>query len=161
MRVMGIDQSTSITGYSLFDDNKLIDYGRMEAPKKMVPVERINWMKESLSEYIDKNNIDFVVLEETFLATFKGKAMGIPTYAMLNRNLGTIENMVFNKDIPYVIVYPKTWKAALKIKGRARAEQKANTMLRVFEIFEKRTTEDEADAIGLGAYACIEKPWEL
>lgn len=157
---MGIDQSTSITGYSLFEDNKLIDYGKIEIPKNLLPADRINRMCVAIEAYMDENKVEFVVLEETFLSTFKGKAFGIPTYALLNKNLGAIENLVFRKGMPYVIVYPKTWKSVMKIKGRARAEQKANTMLRVFEIFEKRTTEDEADAICLGAYACIEKPWE-
>ncbi len=161
MRVAGIDQSTTITGYSIFEDDKLVDYGRFEAPKKLDPVERINFMKENLDDFLETENIDYVVLEETFLAMFKGKALGVPTYAMLNRNLGVLENLVFTKNIPYSIVYPKTWKSMMNIKGRSRKEQKANTKLRVFEIFGKRTTEDEADAIGLGAYACMAKPWEV
>lgn len=160
MKVMGIDQSTTLTGYSLFEDNKLIDYGVVNFKKVKNPTERIDLMKNWISDYIDECGVEFVVLEDTFLASFKGKATGVTTYALLNRNLGVIENMIYNKKIPYVIAYPKVWKSVMKIKGRGRAEQKANTMLRVYDIFEKRTTEDEADAICLGAYACIEKPWE-
>ena len=124
------------------------------------PAIRIDNLKKEILEIVEDKNIDYVVLEDTFLTVVAGKPRGVVMYALLNRNIGVLENAMIEIGMPYSIVYPKVWKATLKIKGRARAEQKANTMLKVYEVFNKKVSEDEADAIGIGMWACVNKPWE-
>ncbi len=160
IRILSLDQSTNVTGYALFEDNKLIVYGRVDISKQKDSAKRIDAMRDWASDLIDDYQPDFVVLEQTFLNNFKGKAVGVDVYALLNKNLGVLENMILRKGISYEIVYPKTWKSVMKIKGRGRKEQKANTMLKMYEIFGRQMTEDEADACGIGAYACMNKSWE-
>ena len=57
-------------------------------------------------------------------------------------------------NILFEIIEPSKWKSFCGIKGRARKEQKQNTIEFSKENFNlKDITEDMADAIGLGWYA--------
>jgi Holliday junction resolvasome RuvABC endonuclease subunit len=74
------------------------------------------------------------------------------SYNPLARLLGAIEVMMVEHKFAYVVVKPGEWRKACEIKGRKRAEQKANAVAWVKEKFNKDVTEDEADAICIGWY---------
>lgn len=52
----------------------------------------------------------------------------------------------------YEIVPSVRWKSQLNIKGKKRAEQKKNAQAYVLEHYGKKVTQDESDAICIGAY---------
>lgn len=58
--------------------------------------------------------------------------------------------------LPYQIVSSNTWKSKLEIKGQQRPEQKRNAQKWVLNTYDLKVTQDEADAICLGASTFIE-----
>ena len=82
---------------------------------------------------------------------------GVTTYKILAEVFGITEELLYELHIPYVIVTSQTWKSKLKIKGKQRTEQKRNAQSWVIENYNVKCTQDEADAICLGASTFIEE----
>ena len=54
--------------------------------------------------------------------------------------------------MPQRVVASITWKSTFAIKGRQRAEQKRNAQLYVENTYHVQATQDECDAICIGAH---------
>jgi Holliday junction resolvasome RuvABC endonuclease subunit len=148
MRFLNLDQSTKISGFSVFDNTNLIDYGHVDSSiKKNLPLERMKKTSELIAGLIDKYKPDFVVLENVQFQ------QSYATYNQLSQLQGVLFKLLFDKKIPFTTVAPVTWKKFCGITGKRRAEQKENTIKMVKEKFKIDTTEDEADAIGIGLWS--------
>ena len=55
-------------------------------------------------------------------------------------------------EIPNHAVLSSVWKSVVGIKGRARAEQKRNAQQHVTDTYGIKATQDECDAICIGAH---------
>jgi Holliday junction resolvasome RuvABC endonuclease subunit len=148
MKILCLDQATKISGYSIFQNKKLISYGIMEAnPKEKNPIERMKEMSAKISKLIDEISPDFVVFEDVqFQQNYK-------TYAQLSQLQGVVMVRLFDLNLGFQIVPPVGWKSICGIKGRKREEQKLNTIAFVKSKYNVDVSEDEADAIGIGYWA--------
>ena len=81
----------------------------------------------------------------------------VVTYRILSEILGVTEEYMVEKSMPYEIVSSNTWKSKLEIKGKQRAEQKKNAQQYIINKYNKKVTQDEADAICLGTSLFIKK----
>lgn len=63
MRILSLDGSTKATGWAIFDNNKLKEYGVITASSKDV-IDRINKIIIELEEILSKAEIDLIVIEE-------------------------------------------------------------------------------------------------
>lgn len=61
--------------------------------------------------------------------------------------------IAFDEDVALYLIPPVAWKGHCEIKGKKRAEQKANTIKMVRQLYGLDVSEDVADAIGIGRYA--------
>ena len=61
-RILALDQSTHLTGWSIYDDSNLIAYGVYES-KTTQQIERLNEIKEWLVSMINNWKPDFIGLE--------------------------------------------------------------------------------------------------
>ena len=144
---MALDQSTKITGYSVWENNNLVDYGVLEAnTKEKNPVERMYQMYFLVKDLINKLQPNFVSIEGVQFQN------NFATYGKLSQVQGIIISILFNINVPFIIVEPSVWKSFCGIKGRKRVEQKANTIVMVKDKFDIEVSEDIADAIGIGYY---------
>ena len=150
--IIALDQSTQISGYSIYKDKQLIDYGHLSPSGDYLTriVKLTKWLRVQIENYFgDKIT---VLLEEIQLQqTPDSKGlMNVETFKKLAHCQGALLEYLVENKINYSIIPSVTWKSKCKIKGRGRAEQKKNAQLYVEKEFGIKATQDEADAICIG-----------
>lgn len=148
IKILAIDQSTKISGYSVWKNKKLIEYGFLETNKKEDnPIERMKQMYDEFLLLIDKIKPDFVVFEDTQFQN------NYSTYKILSQLQGVLMAILFERGIGFQIIQPTAWKSATNVKGRKRIEQKSSAIQTVKSKYNLNVSEDEADAILIGTWA--------
>lgn len=148
IKILALDQATKISGYSLFENKKLITYGTLEAEEKEKnPIERMKQMQDKIITLIDKFKPNFIVFEDTQFQNNYG------TFQQLSQLQGVVMSILFDKDIGFEIIQPTAWKSATGVKGRKRIEQKSSAIQVVKDKYKVEVSEDEADAILIGVWA--------
>ncbi len=148
-RILALDQATHISGYAIFSNKNLIDYGTFEATG-VNDIERSIQVKQWMISLIDQFQIDFVGLEGIQYQT----AAGVTTFETLARLQGILAATCYEEKISYKIASTNTWRAHCGVQGRTRPDKKRSMQRLVQEWFKIKPTEDEADAIGIGKYFC-------
>lgn len=146
MIYFAIDQSSNISGYSVWRDVELVEFGKVQFEGEFIDriMELKLWMISKIEEY-EEEQVEVVIeeiQEQSNMQTFK-------KLAMLQ---GCLLLTLRERDIKYHLVYASQWKSSSGIKGKNRAEQKRNTQQYVLEQYGKKCTQDEADAICIGEY---------
>ena len=147
MRLLALDQSSHVTGVAVFENQQLISYEKFSLNNEDLG-ERLYNYRQKIIELIKKYNIDRVAFEDIQLQT---QSRNVSTFKILAEILGVTEELMVELKIPYEIVSSNTWKSKLNIKGKARAEQKKNAQQWVLDTYNIKATQDECDAICLGA----------
>lgn len=147
MRILCLDQASKITGYSVWESGKLVDYGTLEAnPKEKDIIVRMRQMYFMCGELIDKVAPDFVAFEGVqFQQNYR-------TYSQLSQIQGLLMSLLFERKIFFTVVEPTKWRSFCAIRGRKRAEQKKATIQMVKDRFGIEVDDDVADSIGLGIW---------
>lgn len=146
-RILALDQATHISGYAVFNNKNLIEYGTFEATGEN-DIERSVQVKQWLISLIDQFEIDFVGLEGIQYQT----EAGVTTFETLARLQGILAATCYEEKIPYKIAPTNTWRLHCGVKGRTRPDRKRSMQRLVKDWFNLTPTEDEADAIGIGKY---------
>lgn len=81
----------------------------------------------------------------------------VQTFKILAEVVGVLSETLEEINIPHESVLATVWKSNLKIKGRNRAEQKRNAQQYVIDNYNKKPTQDEADAICIGISSLFHK----
>lgn len=149
MKILALDQSSRISGYAIFDNDNLIDSGKFIVDDPDIGI-RLVKIRNKIEELIDKNKINLIVFEDIQLQTNKGPN-NVTTYKVLAEVFGVIEELCSEKKIPYRIIHSQTWKSILNIKGTDRTTQKKNAQIYVLNTYGKKVSQDESDAICIGA----------
>lgn len=150
MKIIAFDQSSRLSGYAIFEDGELIDYGKFgftepELSRRLVKI------REKVLSLVKENNIDKVYFEDIQL---QGNVTNnVASYKVLAEVLGVCEETMRENKIDYDIIHSQTWKATLQIKGRNRADQKRNAQAYVLSTYGISATQDESDAICIGTCA--------
>jgi crossover junction endodeoxyribonuclease RuvC len=148
IKILCLDQATKISGFSIFEDGKLISYGILEVDQKEKnPIERMKQMNDKIIELINDVSPIFIVFENVQFQKNYG------TFQQLSQLQGIIMAYLFKLDIGFKIIEPSAWKSYCGIKGRKREDQKKNTQVFVKYKYNIEVSEDEADAIGIGIWA--------
>ena len=151
--ILSLDASTKSTGYAIFDEDKLISYGKWSS-NGTHSTERISQTKNWIACMIEKWKPDLVVLEDIQLQKFGEDGQeGVLTFKKLAALQGVLKNYCFESGIIYKIVSPSTWRAHSEIKGKSRTDKKKNAQLKVKRLYDISVTQDEADAVLIGAWA--------
>lgn len=147
-RVLALDQSTKITGYSIFDNKKLVFYGVFKADETKNEIARDIELKERLVSLIRNWNPDLVGIEGIQYQ----QAIGVTTFETLARLQGILMGSLYELKINYKICPTPTWRAHCGVKGKSRVDKKRSMKELVKNWFDIKVGEDEADAIGIGKY---------
>ena len=156
MKLLSLDQSSHITGWAIFEDNKLIQNGKFDLKSENIG-ERLWDYRKHIEKLINEYNPDKVVFEDIQM---QGQINNVMTYRILAEILGVTEEYMVEIKMPYEIISSNTWKSKLDIKGKARTEQKRNASQWVLNTYNKKVTQDEADAICLGASTLVQNKQE-
>lgn len=144
-RTIALDNATHITGWAIFDDNKLVSYGKYTTKSTETP-DRILEMGDWLTNLLDKWEPDTIILEDI------QQQNNVSTFKVLAKLQGVLEYISKKSGVEYYIVSPATWKSYNKVKGKSRVDQKKSAQLIVTELYGIQATQDESDAILLGKY---------
>ena len=165
MIYIGIDASTTCTGYSVFEDNKLIDYGAIK-PKGSDWRERLVHEGPELKLLFEKYKPDKIYMENVPLM---GRQM--ETLVILGAVQGYILGIVAPLGFNIEFLWPTTWrsdiglydgtkegrkKEVLKEKAVDKANQLFNLDLKWYGPKSKRNDDDIAESI-LICYSQIAK----
>lgn len=155
MTILGIDASTKSSGWAVFEDKKLIDYGCVTAASEDL-FKRIKKQVSELQEVISKYNITKIILEEV---RPENGTQNIKTHKALMYLQGCFA-MMLHDNFPKIAIeylYPSEWRSRCGIstgRGITRASLKPKDIAFVKEKFNITVNDDIADAIGL-AYAYL------
>lgn len=160
-KLLSLDQSSKCTGYAIFEDGKLIDYGHISLNNQELGV-RLNRLSDWLINIIEEEKIDEVILEDIQLQDKKSSSVqfdkgssNVKTYRILAEVIGVIEATLTRIGTKYCFSAPASWKSKLGIFGGGRPKEKKKAQEHVLQYSGKTVTQDEADAIciGLAHYA--------
>ena len=145
--ILALDQASRTTGWSVFQQNELIASGTFTYADDDFSL-RLVKIRKKVIELIEQYNINKILLEDIQL---QGQTNNVTTYKALAEVLGVLEELARERNIPHEIIHSQTWKSTLDIKGRDRATQKRNAQDYVANAFGKKVSQDESDAICIGA----------
>ncbi len=174
MLIIGIDQSSTSCGYSVFKDGELIDYGliKPKSSKKVQYVDiersphlytitmpeeeygttllRISAISDVLDSLLNRYNPDVVYFEEIY------ENRNPKGFRSLARLQGFIACICWQKAIRYCIVEENKWINYWGTYNREikRPERKADIMKKINDLYGLDITIDDiSDSIAIGAYA--------
>jgi len=141
--ILSLDQATKV-GWSLFEDDKLIDCGLEDFSNIEFFAEKVNEIKKWYEKKIIETKAEIFALEDV---QYQKNAR---VHKELSQLLGVLENYLIEKQYFYQVIPNKEWKSTCGIKGKKRKEQKANAQKFCKNKFGIEVEEDIADAICIG-----------
>lgn len=153
VRVIGLDAATNISGYSVYDDGKLVGYGTFKTNSDDSAEKRINEIKKWLIAAISRFEPDFVGIEAIQLQSFGHNQYQVETYRVLANLQGVLIDTLFEKCIDHDLVSVNTWRHYCGVgdaEGRENKKRLAQEKVKVW--YNQDCTQDEADAICIGKY---------
>ena len=143
-RVLALDAATGTTGWSVYDNRKLVAYGTFNTSTSEDKVVRIHEVKEWLNNLLNIGNIDAVGIEGIQLQ----KNVGM--FQTLANLQGVILDAIYEKQIKYEVAGSSVWRAFLGLNnGDQRESAKAKAQAWVLMNYHLKCTQDEADAIAM------------
>lgn len=126
MNVMGLDMSSKKTGFSYFEENKLIDYGCWMCDTNDWR-ERIVYMADQIKKYIERHHIDTIYAEDV-----PPMNENMQTVKVLAALQGMLLSISVTYNIPVKFIPVKTWKQILGInlsgsKANVGMKKRVNT----------------------------------
>ena len=149
MRVLALDQASRTSGWAVFDDGKLVTYGKFTADQADVG-DRLHFIRMRVSWLIDDYDIDEVVFEDIQLQG--NVANNVATFKALAEVFGVLYELFVMLKLPRTAVLSTVWKSTLGIKGKDRPAQKKAAQAWVESTYGVKPTQDECDAICIGAH---------
>ncbi len=150
-RVIGLDQATHLTGYSIYDNGELV-YANVFEANAEEEIERDIEIRNWLIQLIQNWKPDIIGMEDIQLQQFNNKMIGVTTYRTLARLQGILMAACAEQKVDYVVCAPATWRANCGVKGRTRSDKKHSMQAIVKQWFDITVSDDVADAIGIGKY---------
>jgi Holliday junction resolvasome RuvABC endonuclease subunit len=144
MKTLAFDQSTKISAYSIFIDNKYVECDYIDLHKMKDTSERVRAMGVELCKVIKKYNPDKVVLEEV------AQQSNPMTLKLLARIQGVIIGFCAAHDIETYIIEPSKWRSTLHFKqgaGVKREELKEQAIKHVKDNYGLELSEDSCESI--------------
>ena len=142
MKLLSLDISTKSTGYAVYKDSTLVEFG-VCAPVSKSHLSRGNAMAEFFGELIAKHNVDCVVIEELkVLKNVKVTVMLAQVQGLILREL---------RGLPVTFVMPTVWRKPFELNGK-REEAKKHAIGWCKAHGYDVSCDDDAEAIILGKY---------
>ena len=155
MFVIALDQALQVSGYAIFNGNKLQESGTFSLSKTKPIEQRLALLYQELENLLQKVDDEHVrlVFEDIQL-----QAGNVKTYQRLAYVQAAILLWCYYHQINYDILPPSHWRKVLGGGfGRKRDEQKQHAIDLVRKTCGKEVTSDEADAICIGLAALKER----
>ena len=149
MRLLALDQASRTSGWAVFDNGKLVTFGKFTADHSDVG-DRLHYIRKQVNNLINEHNIDEVVFEDIQLQG--NVANNVQTFKALAEVFGVLYELFVELKMPRTAVLSTVWKSTLGIKGKDRTAQKKAAQEWVVKTYGVKPTQDECDAICIGAH---------
>lgn len=152
MRILALDQSTRITGWSLFNEGKYVSSGVIDLHKIKDTDERSKQMGLEICKLIEVYRPSEIVIEEVAMQS------NADTLKKLARIQGMAIGFATAHNIPTHILEPSKWRAALKYKQGSQVkreqlkQQSRDFVKNVLNLQIDSEDENEATAINEAAH---------
>ena len=146
MKILGLDTSSTSTGYAVLDNDKLISYGTIKTPKKADILDKIIYIEENIKQIIKAKEVEFIVIED--LAVTRSASTTKVLAGLLYHLLVEFRK----RELLVIPVRPSQWRKVCGIKGKCRKELKENAIKYVEDVYNLKVNDDEADAICIANY---------
>lgn len=147
MILLALDQASKTTGWSIFIDNELKQYGKFTYEDSSLDT-RLVKIRNKVKELINEYNPNEVVFED--IQQQNNVANNVQTFKALAEVYGVISELLEEEKIPHSTILSTSWKSTLGIKGKTRSEQKKNAQNYILENYGVKPTQDESDSICIG-----------
>lgn len=145
MKVISFDQSTRVSGWSLFENNKYVCSGVIDLSKSKLDTDKRSFeMAKRLWGLLKEHKPDCLILENV------QQQSGVSTVIILARLQGMIIGYAEAHNIKVHILLPSQWRAELNYKQGPkvkRAELKQQSIDYVKEKYSFDLSEDESESI--------------
>lgn len=148
-KLLSLDQASRVSGYAIFEDGNLIQVGHFSC-EDVDDGDRFHHIKNEIQSLIEQNSITEIVFEDIYMDG--GKVNNVATFKKLAAVYGVVYELGTSLGLPITPVLATVWKPGIGIKGRTRADQKRSAQAYVLEHYQKKVTQDEADAVCIGIY---------
>lgn len=152
MKILSLDQSTRVTGWSLFDNGKYVNSGVIDLHKIKDTDERSKQMGLEICQLIETYRPSEIVIEEVAMQS------NADTLKKLARIQGMAIGFATAHNIPTHILEPTKWRATLhyqqgpKVKREQLKEQSRDFVKNVLGLKIESEDENEATAINEAAH---------
>ena len=158
MRLLALDQASNISGYAIFEDGKLLKYDKINLTGYDL-ADKLVLLRKQIANLIQEWNIEEVIMEDIQL---QGNVTNnVKTFKVLAEVFGVIYELVNEMNIKNSAVLASEWKSTLQIKGRDRTAQKRAAQQYVIDNYNIKPTQDECDAICIGAHYYLKNKQEF
>ena len=152
IRVLALDQATKVTGYSIFDDGKLVKYGTFHTTSDD-EVARCALVKNWFLSMLQNWRPDYVGIEGIqYQDEVSGQKASVTVFQTLARLQGILMETCYERKIEYTVCPTNTWRHHCGVTGKTRIDKKRSMQHKAKEWHDITVTDDEADAIGIGKY---------
>ena len=157
MYILALDLSTKSSGWSVFEEDKLIDYGCIGAGSANL-FHRIDVMTSELEKILQKYKLNHVYIEDVYPEDVHSN---IQVYKALVYLQGFILHLLDKYNLSHTFYTASEWRSKCGIhtgRGIRRETLKAKDIQFVQLQFGIKVNDDVADAIGIGFAASGSAP---
>lgn len=157
-KILALDQSSKLTGWSLFEDNIYRDSGVIDKHKMSDAGERIGEMGIAICKKIKEIKPDCVIIEDVQAQS------GVSTVILLSRLQGFILGWCYVHNIRTEIIKPSEWRSLLHFKqgaGVKRKELKEQGINYIKNKYGLDLSEDECESICINDAARIKYLFDI
>lgn len=168
--IFALDQSTAKTGFAIFLDNSLSEFGCFDPSGDYLDriIKLKHWFLEKIAELKaahPKAKLK-ILIEEIQLQKIPGTSQNdnVLTFKKLAYVQGILVLICKEQGLDYQIVPSSTWKSICGIKGANRAAQKKNAQKYVKSKYNLEVIQDTCDAICIGDSVILSErkgPWGI
>ena len=105
MKILAIDQASRISGYAVFDDEKLIRFGKIQLDDEEVGPRLVD-LRQAIKTLIEENQVDYVAFEDIQMQSSVGN--NVKTFKVLANVFGVILELCEELKLKYEIVSSNT-----------------------------------------------------
>lgn len=147
MRRLSFDQSTSCTGYAVFEDENLIDYGKIKIQSSYDYIYKLKTMLSEIESLINQYKPNKIIFENIQNQASKN----IDTFKKLSGLFYGVMLLCEKYNIDYQTYYSSEWRKAHHFPGKLkRKELKEKSKALIKELYNIDVVDDISDSVLLG-----------
>ena len=156
VRVLALDDATKDTGWALYDNEQLVDFGvaRMGGDDTIARIALLRqWVLGVIDSWKpDKIAIEDIQLQSYYNAKTNKSSQNVVLFKTLAHLQGALLVTFYEKKVDYIIVHVATWRSYCGITAKTRDDQKKMAQMKVQTWYGVKVDNDVAEAICIGKY---------